>query len=329
MANDKVFSVRADEDTIAKLEALAEESGMRKADLLPVLLDCYAREQAKGALPNRSTEIDNVRSLLAQIDHAYLASLELAANADARIREEYAARLATNEQAIVSLKEKAATASSEAKEAKDALANIENERDAEAARADAAEAALEKLQKESEEEKDRLLKFNASLQAQIGTLQEKSDAAAAELEAASALEAENEKLKADAKAAIERAEKAEASAADLTDKLKEAAEKAKSDATELKGRYDEKFDNLREKLSNEKEKAVLDERRTGEMQLRAAVDASDEKHQERVEKMQAAIDKITEQRDIWQEKFYSLRDAKESKEESDATNSEQPESATK
>ena len=179
-ANDKVFSVRTDDETLKKLETLADESGMRKADLLPVLIDCYAREQAKGALPNRSTEIDNVRSLLAQIDHAYLVSLELAANADARIREEYAARLATNEQAVASLREKADKASSEAKEAKDALASAREEGDAEAARADAAEAALEKLQGEAAEEKDRLLKFNAALQSQVDALKEKADAVAAE-----------------------------------------------------------------------------------------------------------------------------------------------------
>ena len=308
MANDKVFSVRADEDTIAKLEALAEESGMRKADLLPVLLDCYAREQAKGALPNRSTEIDNVRSLLAQIDHAYLASLELAANADARIREEYAARLATNEQAVASLKEKSDKAEGEAKEAKDALADVKEERDAEAARADAAEAALEKLQGEAAEEKDRLLKFNAALQSQVDALKEKADAVAAELEAAAAIESENAKIQDELTEVTGRAERAEREADELQKKLDDAKEKAKLGATELKGRYDEKIDNLREKLKNEKEAAVLDARRDGEAQLRSAVAAADEKHQERIDKMQEAIDKLTEQRDTWQEKFYALRD---------------------
>ena len=308
MANDKVFSVRTDDETLKKLETLADESGMRKADLLPVLIDCYAREQAKGALPNRSTEIDNVRSLLAQIDHAYLASLELAANADARIREEYAARLATNEQAVASLKEKADKAASEAKEVKDALADTKEERDAEAARADAAEEELEKLQGEAAEEKDRLLKFNSSLQAQVDVLKEKADAAAAELEAAAALESENAKIKDELTEVTGRAERAEREADELQKKLDDAKEKANLEATELKGRYDEKIDNRREKLKNEKEAAVLDARSDGEAQLRSAVAAADEKHQERIDKMQAAIDKLTEQRDAWQEKFYALRD---------------------
>ena len=33
--------------------------------------------------------------------------------------------------------------------------------------------------------------------------------------------------------------------------------------------------------------------------------------------MQAAIDKLTEQRDAWQEKFYALRDMPNDKEETD------------
>ena len=86
MAADKVFSVRADEATIAKLEKLADESGMKKTELLPALLAAYATEQAKGALPGRTSEIENVESLLAQIKTAYLASLELNVNAENRIR---------------------------------------------------------------------------------------------------------------------------------------------------------------------------------------------------------------------------------------------------
>ena len=38
------------------------------------------------------------------------------------------------------------------------------------------------------------------------------------------------------------------------------------------------------------------------------MDAADEKYQERIDKMQSAIDKLTEQRDQWQEKFYALRE---------------------
>lgn len=287
MAADKVFSVRADEATIAQLEKLADESGMKKTELLPALLSAYATEQAKGALPGRASEIENVESLLAQIKTAYLASLELNANAEARIRTEYEARIASNEQAVESLKEKAERATMEAKEAKAALADCTKERDDANARANTAEAALEKLHGDTAEEKDRMLKFNASLQAQVDTLKEKAEATAAELAAAAELEKESAKTKAQLKDALARAEKAEAEAADLRGKLTDAQTKAKDDLTELRGRYDEKMDNLRGKMANEKDAAVIEERKkvTAEMQQQV------EKYQTRYEELLLKIGK--------------------------------------
>jgi DNA repair exonuclease SbcCD ATPase subunit len=317
MANDKVFSVRADDATIAQLDKIAEESGLKKAEILPVLLTSYATAQAKSILPGRATEIENVGNLLDQIKTAYLASLELNANAEERIRAEFIARIENNEQAMSSLKEKADAAMADAKDAKSALADLTKERDALAKRAEAAENELAKEREAAAEEKDRLVKFNESLQAQVEALKEKAEAATAELQAAAALEEESAKAKSELQAAIQRAEKAEAEAAELSKKLTDATEKAKTDATVLKGRYDEKFDNLREKLKNEKQSAILDERRTGEAQLRAAVDAADEKHQGRIDKMQAAIDKLTEQRDQWQEKFYALREEQKGSEQAE------------
>ena len=70
MANDKVFSVRADDATIAQLDKIAEESGLKKAEILPVLLTSYATAQAKSILPGRATEIENVGNLLDQIKTA-------------------------------------------------------------------------------------------------------------------------------------------------------------------------------------------------------------------------------------------------------------------
>ena len=297
MANDKVYSVRADDATIAQLDKIAEESGLKKAEVLPVLLSTYATAQAKSFLPGRATEIENVTNLLDQIKTAYLASLELNANAEARIRSEFAARIENNEQASASGAEKADRATNEAKEVKSTLADVSKKLEEETKRANETETTLGKLHREAAEEKARLVKFNETLQVQADTLKEKVDAAATELEATAALESENARLKDDCQDAIKRAEKAEAEAANFAKKLDEAVEKAKTDATELKGRYDERFDNLREKLENEKEAALIKER-----------NAANQRHQERIDKMQASIDKLTEQRDAWQEKFYELRD---------------------
>lgn len=276
MANDKVFSVRADEDTIQKLEAVAEQSGMKKAELLPVLLDVYAREQAKGALPGRADEIDNVRSLLAQLDHAYLASLEANANAEARIRDEYAARISTQEQATASLKEATTKAKADADQARADAAEARKEADAAAKELAAVKSELEKARADADAQAARDAetistekKFNETLQKQLADQTEKLDAA----QAAAADVPELKKAKEAAEAAkrdeSDRADRAEAKAAALEKELKEAREKAKDDLTEQKGRAAEKLDNLRDKLEAEKKEAVLQER---ESQMKKSAD---------------------------------------------------------
>lgn len=105
MANDKVFSARADEATIEKMNQIAEESGMKKAEILPALIAAWEANTIREALPGRATEIDNVHNLLIQIEHAYTASLELNVNAENRIRTEFEARISSSEQAVASLKE--------------------------------------------------------------------------------------------------------------------------------------------------------------------------------------------------------------------------------
>ena len=104
MANDKVFSARADEATIERLNAVAEQSGMKKSDLLPALLEAYESNCVRQALPGRTTEIDNFHSLLSQVERAYTGSLELNVNAENRIREEYEARIISNEEAVQALR---------------------------------------------------------------------------------------------------------------------------------------------------------------------------------------------------------------------------------
>lgn len=279
MANDKVFSVRADDETIAKLDKIAEESGMKKAELLPVLLNAYAVQQAKGPLPGRQTEIENVASSLDQIKTAYLPSLELNCNAEARIREEFAARLQSNEQAVASLKEQTEQAKTAARNAQAVLKETEERADAEAKRADGVEATLEKLQHESKEREAQLVRFNDSLQSQVDTLKAKADANDAELKAAAALESENAKLKTDLATANTRAEKAEEAAANLKQQLTDAVKKSEDEKLELKGRYDEKLENLRDKMTNEKDAAILKERQKTMDEMQKQIDEVQKKYE--------------------------------------------------
>ena len=316
------------DDIKSKADELADQfaknGGGNKSDFFRALLETYQMQMAAGAMPGRSDEIAHVNELLGQFKTVYLASLTLAQNAADVARKEQAATIERNEKTIsdlqeksLKLKEAADAAHTERDAARTELKERTAELDSIKKELEATQAASEKNAATAAETIEQTKRFNETLQAQMDEMRKKVEKAATELEAAAALEAESEKLKADLHAAIERAEKAEAEAAGLSKKLAEQTEKAKTDATELKGRYDEKFDNLREKLTNEKEAAVLEERRFVDSQLRAAVDAADVKHQERIDKMQAAIDKLTEQRDAWQEKFYALREEQKGSEQAE------------
>lgn len=278
MADQKPFSVRADQEVIDKYSEIAEAAGLKKSELLPVLLASYAQEQAKAALPGRGTEIDHVESLLNQLKDAYLHSLEINANAEARIRQEFAARIENNEQAVASLKAKADAAVAKEQEAKAALDAVTAERDELKTRAENVDAALEKLRDESAKQKDQLEKFNKSLQEQVTDMREKIEASKAELEAAAELEKQSADLKFNLKAAEDRAEKSEAEAADLRKKLEDAKVRADADRVELKGRYDEKMDNLRDKLENEKQAAVLAERQKQQEAAAAKMEKAEQKY---------------------------------------------------
>lgn len=279
MADQKPFSVRADQEVIDKYSKIAEAAGLKKSELLPVLLASYSQTQAKAALPGRGTEIENVESLLNQLKDAYLHSLELNVNAEQRIRQEFETRIASNEQAVASLKQKADAAVAKEQEAKAALDAITAERDELKIRAENADAAIEKLRDESAKQKDQLEKFNKSLQEQVADMREKIEASKAELEAAAELEKQSADLKAKLKAAEDRAEKSEAEADDLHKKLEDAKVRADADCVEMKGRYDEKMDNLRDKLENEKQAAILIERQKQQEAAAAKLEKVEQKYE--------------------------------------------------
>ena len=314
------------DDVKSKADALAEQfaenGGGNKSEFFRALLDTYQMQMAAGAMPGRSDEIAHVDDLLGQIKTVYLSSLSLAQNAADVARKEQAAAIERNEKVISDLQEKSAKLKEDVDAARSERDAIRTELDERLAELDsiqqdleATKAAATKDAATAAETIEQTKRFNETLQAQLDEMRKKSEETVAELAAAAALEDEVTKLKSDLSAAVARAEKAEGEVDAIKKQLSDTTEKAKMDATELNGRYKEKFDNLREKLENEKQSAILDERRTGEAQLRAAVDAADEKHQERIDKMQSAIDRLTEQRDQWQEKFYALREKQKGSEQ--------------
>lgn len=236
MANDKVFSARADEQTIERLNQLAEQSGMKKADILPALLDAWESNRIREALPGRATEIDNLHNLLTQVERAYTASLELNVNAENRIREEYAVRIQSNEEAVQALRaqldkakeqcevSKAAAGQAEAQSAergeelrrmqetletvRESLKNANAAKDSMEKRVIELEsklASLPELQKQAAEAAERIAQLEASIADE--RLRHKTELLEVREKAADAREADREAMQKKFDDAMDRAEK--------------------------------------------------------------------------------------------------------------------------
>ena len=317
-ATGKTFKVEP--ETVERLQAISNELGMTWDETFNELAGHYMQSQAAKE-QGREAEVGQFRSLLNQLSDAYTQSLQLYANVEETTRQKFEARIASAEQSVASLKEAADAAKAEAKDAQDWINAVKKERDDlsdELSRLkDALEAATASADADAEKHEsalEEMRQLNTLLKEKNETLTQKVEASEAELAAAVELETTAKEAKEEAKKEAARADAAEAEVPRLTAELAAAQEKAKADFQELKGRYEEKLDAQKDRLENEKETAVLDERRHVEAVFRASLEAAEEKHQERIEKMQAAIDKLTEQRDAWQEKFYALRDMQKTSE---------------
>ena len=320
-ATGKTFKVEP--ETVERLQAISNELGMTWDETFNELAGHYMQSQAAKA-QGREAEVGQFRSLLNQLSDAYTQSLQLYANVEETTRQKFEARIASAEQSVASLKEAADAAKAEAKDAQDRINAVKKERDDlsdELSRLkDALEAATASADADAEKHEsalEEMRQLNTLLKEKNETLTQKVEASEAELAAAVELETTAKEAKEEAKKEAARADAAEAEVPRLTAELAAAQEKAKADFQELKGRYEEKLDAQKDRLENEKETAVLDERRHVEAVFRASLEATEEKHQDRIEKMQAAIDKLTEQRDAWQEKFYALRDTTKASEQAE------------
>lgn len=119
LSDDKkiVRSIRADESTYSKFKSVCEELGGQQEGLT-ALLNAYELQQAKGILTGQATNIDDFTSRVDGIVKAYISALELTANTEERIRNEFAVQLDSQTKTIADLQareEKAKTALSELK----------------------------------------------------------------------------------------------------------------------------------------------------------------------------------------------------------------------
>lgn len=114
----KAKTFRTEGETADRVDAWMEKNGISNRDALKRMMDIVDMSEAKGSLAGRSTEIENFESLTRQLVTAYTASLDLAQNAEARIRDEFAKRIDSQDMTIADLQARAKQLQNEASVAK-------------------------------------------------------------------------------------------------------------------------------------------------------------------------------------------------------------------
>lgn len=104
---------RIDDETAEKIERLSTEMFNSKNECLKSLVQLYELEQSKKTLPGFATDIDNFRAHMSIIEESYLHLLQLNADGELRIREEYSLELSTMTKNIAALQESLEAAKNE------------------------------------------------------------------------------------------------------------------------------------------------------------------------------------------------------------------------
>ena len=120
MADTKVTSIRTDEETAARFKEVAEQFP-NGAECLKALINAHEMAQAKGVLTGQETSIADFQAHADSLVKSYIAVLELTANAENRIRQEFQQQLESKDSTIISLQKSLKGADERATAAETAL----------------------------------------------------------------------------------------------------------------------------------------------------------------------------------------------------------------
>lgn len=231
MAETKVTSIRASEETTMRFKELSEQFP-NSAECLKAMINAYEMSQAKGVLSGQETYINDFQSHLDSIMRAYISVLDLNANAENRIRDDFKASLESKDKIILDLQGKLAKAEENATSINDQNKKLESQI-----------AELTAKLEQSETAKQSAITASDAQKVTIDTLNEKLNNAVEKAEQA-------EELKKDLAAADQRSIKAEKELQELKHANEIASERAEID----------------------KEKAVLAERSKATERIQELVD---------------------------------------------------------
>lgn len=115
MGDIKQTNFRVDQEKADAFRAYCEANGINQATGFERMLEALELQQAKEAIPSRETEISEFERCLRHLQAAYLSSLELNEQAEARIREEFARQLETKDRTIADYQDQIAVLKEEKK----------------------------------------------------------------------------------------------------------------------------------------------------------------------------------------------------------------------
>lgn len=302
MTTAKTFKL--EQETLERLQAISAGLGLTWDETFSTLSTLYEQNQAASE-QGRTAETRQFQALLQKVADAYTAALELNGTAEERIRHEYAARVVTAEQSVVSLKEKANAAELAQDKAETHAIELEGKLKEMTDELNAVK--REYMEYKSRAEKQAQLdattlndtkKLNGILQTQIANLTEQVEAMKEKTAAAEAVSTELAKVRAKEQQSAKALAEAKQEVAALQKQLADVQTAGKAREQELKGRYDERAENAQQAAENKLQAAILAER-----------EQSNTRAQTRLDKMQAQLDKATARADEWQEKYYALKDS--------------------
>lgn len=124
MADWKIRSIRADDETLEKFKVLSE-SFANQGEALAALIGAWEIQQAKTVITERASDISDFDSHIQAAQAAYLHALELNENVEGRIRQEFRVMLESKDKTIADLQVQLEQARSEVQAAQDKAAVAE------------------------------------------------------------------------------------------------------------------------------------------------------------------------------------------------------------
>lgn len=106
MGEIKQTNFRIDQETADAFRRFCEEQGLNQAQGFDHIMQVVEYDRAKTVTPERLVEIEEFEKSLKHIMAAYLKSIEINNNAEARIREQFASALERKDRAISDLQAK-------------------------------------------------------------------------------------------------------------------------------------------------------------------------------------------------------------------------------